>query len=978
MSHLSLTASSGSKAAFDSDSFPQRGSTAQDSKKFSRAPHRKSLLPGMNEDEEYLYASDPMCQLLRAYEGAREHWNSGSGLHRRNSSQQNVEEWLVKRRFLSRPESPPLVTPSTPPPSPETSSPSSRKRPGLKIITTSIKRTLTFRSGRSSDSSMSTSRSSSPTSASSTTWQSKQPGSASTSVDYFPTPSQTPGSSKSWRRLRNTLKVLSWPKKSRSAQWSPSFSGGEGFSGFMSEFAEMQRLTTEVLASPIPEEDGEDAISDTCSFHTAFPEEEDCERTQATCIPQPKTRSLNGAESLLRSRDPSEDTPLSEPTFPTKPVWCLPANNIPRHYMNPALVSGRIICPIPTARLRATTLDAMPVMNPSMSGVAQGVLPDNARCSRTTESTSSLGLHKAPVDDPIEDVPEDKGGNNEGHNDGEDDSFGGWEGSFDMQVAQGVHQAQEGRPAPHRNRPVSERKPFRPHIPISSTTAEQWAERAEDVKRAFVHAYGAYEKYAFPRDELFPLTNKSRDIFNGWGVTIYDSMDTMLLMGLTDEFTRALDHVSRTNFTITGHLSFFETTIRYMGGLLSAYAFSHEYVLVEKADELAKALTPAFNTSSGLPSYSSYPAMLAEVASCQLEYAYLAQLTGKKEHYDRSAKIWDNLRKVNLTETGILPMALSVQDGTAFDTDKSIGSGVDSGHEYLLKYYLMTGQRDHTSIDLYMRTINYILEKMIYHTPQRGLLYVGEFLGSRLTYRLEHLSCYFPGLLALGVNTISDDIFAQYATANSTRLLAYDLKDLHKWAAIGLAETCWRTYTEQPAGLGPETIKMFAPDTRFDGERYGAKSGLWIDTLDDWNKEGREGLPPGTEEKDLVKDSSKDYEVTRSDYILRPETVESMYLLWKTTGDPRWRERAWSIFLALERRAKADSGYASVSNVTSFEKGQGNEMPSFFLSETLKYLYLTFLDDDPISLDRWVFNTEAHPFPVFEWSSWEKHKFDIP
>lgn len=44
----------------------------------------------------------------------------------------------------------------------------------------------------------------------------------------------------------------------------------------------------------------------------------------------------------------------------------------------------------------------------------------------------------------------------------------------------------------------------------------------------------------------------------------------------------------------------------------------------------------------------------------------------------------------------------------------------------------------------------------------------------------------------------------------------------------------------------------------------------------------------------------------------------------------------------------------------------------------LKYLYLLFSNNDPISLDEWVFNTEAHPLPVFTWSGYEKHKFAIP
>ena len=44
---------------------------------------------------------------------------------------------------------------------------------------------------------------------------------------------------------------------------------------------------------------------------------------------------------------------------------------------------------------------------------------------------------------------------------------------------------------------------------------------------------------------------------------------------------------------------------------------------------------------------------------------------------------------------------------------------------------------------------------------------------------------------------------------------------------------------------------------------------------------------------------------------------------------------------------------------------------------SLKYLYLLFKDDDPISLDKYVFNTEAHPFPIFSWTAAERRKFNI-
>ena len=60
-------------------------------------------------------------------------------------------------------------------------------------------------------------------------------------------------------------------------------------------------------------------------------------------------------------------------------------------------------------------------------------------------------------------------------------------------------------------------------------------------------------------------------------------------------------------------------------------------------------------------------------------------------------------------------------------------------------------------------------------------------------------------------------------------------------------------------------------------------------------------------------------------------------------------------------------GYAALDNVLTESQTQRNKMDSFFTAETLKYLYLLFSDADVLPLDRWVFNTEAHPLQVFDY-----------
>jgi len=90
---------------------------------------------------------------------------------------------------------------------------------------------------------------------------------------------------------------------------------------------------------------------------------------------------------------------------------------------------------------------------------------------------------------------------------------------------------------------------------------------------------------------------------------VFDSLDTMLLMDLDEEFKRALELVKKTKFVreMDEYAPFFETVIRYLGGLMSAYALSKEPILLEKADELARVLSPVFNTTSGFPYYAVNP-----------------------------------------------------------------------------------------------------------------------------------------------------------------------------------------------------------------------------------------------------------------------------------------------------------------------------------------------------------------------------------
>ena len=91
--------------------------------------------------------------------------------------------------------------------------------------------------------------------------------------------------------------------------------------------------------------------------------------------------------------------------------------------------------------------------------------------------------------------------------------------------------------------------------------------------------------------------------------------------------------------------------------------------------------------------------------------------------------------------------------------------------------------------------------------------------------------------------------------------------------------------------------------------------------------------------------------------------------MYRATKDPKYREWGWEIFQAFEKHTRIESGYTSISNVMATNPDhlrRKDKMETFYLAETLKYLYLLFSDDPNLfPLDKWVFNTEAHPLPIF-------------
>ncbi|KAL2700494.1 hypothetical protein AAEP93_009017 [Penicillium crustosum] len=215
----------------------------------------------------------------------------------------------------------------------------------------------------------------------------------------------------------------------------------------------------------------------------------------------------------------------------------------------------------------------------------------------------------------------------------------------------------------------------------SSSDKQERLQRLSTIKAEFAHAWKGYKDIAMGHDEVKPLSKEFEDPFNGWGSTLVDSIDTLWIMQLKDEFSEALDLIKNIDFktSLRADIPMFETTIRYLGGLLGAYDISgHRYpVLLEKAEELAEVLIGAFDTPNRMPHLyyrwapefvakphrASSRAGLAEIGSLSLEFTRLAQLTKRDKYYDAIARITNELEKIQDSTSipGLWPLRVNAQ-----------------------------------------------------------------------------------------------------------------------------------------------------------------------------------------------------------------------------------------------------------------------------------------------------------------------------
>jgi len=477
-------------------------------------------------------------------------------------------------------------------------------------------------------------------------------------------------------------------------------------------------------------------------------------------------------------------------------------------------------------------------------------------------------------------------------------------------------------------------------------------------------------------DEYHPISKTGKQMTDkGLGWIIVDALDTLMIMNLTSRLSHAREWISTTlDYDQDHEVNTFETTIRMLGGLLSAHYLSTTFpemapladddkgspgedLYLEKAADLADRILGAFDSESGIP-YASInlktlkgvpshvddgASSTAEASTLQLELKYLAMLTGEKNYWDRAERVMQIIDD-NDMEDGLVPIFIYANLGHFRGDNIRLGSRGDSYYEYLIKQYLQTSNQEPVYLDMWNQALAGVRKHLIAYSSPSHFTVLGERpsgLSGKLSPKMDHLVCFMPGTIALG------------ATGGAT---VEEAKKAGKWGrkeedemnlAIELTKTCWGMYKVTATGLAPE-ITFFQTND-----------------------------PPHMEQDGKLTSNEMDNDSWKQDYIIkpqdshnlqRPETVETLFYMWRITGDQKYREWGWEMFKNFVKYSAASdgAGFTSLDKVNEIPPMLRDNMESFWLAETLKYFYLLFSPRDLLPLDSIVINTEAHIFPRFE------------
>lgn len=467
-------------------------------------------------------------------------------------------------------------------------------------------------------------------------------------------------------------------------------------------------------------------------------------------------------------------------------------------------------------------------------------------------------------------------------------------------------------------------------------------ELLQSAKNMFYFGYDNYMEHAYPEDELDPVDCMGRghdhedpsnininDALGDYMLSLVDTLDTLAIMGNSTEFKKAVQMVIDNLSFKSNTVQVFEATIRVLGALLSAHLIitdpvqpfgnmsipGYENELLNLANDLGTRLLPAFeNTRTGIP----YPRVNLEngvPTNCVNETCTSGAGTLVLEFAVLSRLLGDPIYESYARRSVKKLWQLKSNVTGLLGNVLNIQTGEWTGE----MSGLGAGQDSF---------YEYLLKSYILFGEEEDLEMFNEAYETiKFHLRRGRLKCNKgSGFPPLYVNvhmktgdTVNNWIDSLQAAWSSVQVLNGDIEEAI--CSHALYYFIWKKYGFLP-------------------ERY------------NWNLRVPEVMF----------------------YPLRPELVESTYFLYQATKNPFYLHVGKEILQNIDTYAKAECGYGTVHDVNT--KELEDRMESFFLSETCKYLYLLFDEENHLNKEasKYVFSTEGHIFPLdkrFRIKPWE-------
>lgn len=449
------------------------------------------------------------------------------------------------------------------------------------------------------------------------------------------------------------------------------------------------------------------------------------------------------------------------------------------------------------------------------------------------------------------------------------------------------------------------------------------------VVQAINATWAEYAAQAMGADELRPVSRAGRPCFTeSFGFMVAESLDTLWLAGLHDEFATAAayaeQHVRVPRWGLgLSRLPFTDGMSRLVGGLMAGYGLSGRKGLLAAATAVADALydgavssgtpVPERVVSTGWPSAAAGvagkvlngepPHTLAELGAPLVDLRVVAHFAKEPRFARLAAGVEQAVRKQ--CPRGACPLHWR-RNGSALEPGRVAGLDAQGLAYYdgLLKGWLASRMDDDGRRGAWMHAGNVL--------QAASELRDGWFVPSLrfVGPHIDHRTC------AAGATYALSYIHTHHAP--------------HLEMAQRVTHECVRASHVFSSQLQPALLVVAAARNVTPWRREWLRHGLW------------------------------------------PETVESCYYVWRATRDERYRKAAWRMFAAMTRSSRVASGAYSSVDDASAPRGAalGNRMETAFMARTLKFLLLTFSDDEQhgglAASEDWVVNAAGHVLKTFD------------